>query len=76
MRVIAVVAPRNLRYHRLANRPERPFTHQEAEERDWAEIENLEKGGPIANADYFILNDGDIDRLHDQIDAVLETVKF
>ena len=74
--VIAILAPKSLRHRRLAQRPDRPFTDQEATERDWAEIENLEKGGPIANADYFILNDGDIDRLHDQIDAVLETVKF
>ncbi len=74
--VVAILAPKSLRHRRLTQRPDRPFTDQEATERDWAEIENLEKGGPIANADYFILNDGDIDRLHDQIDAVLETVKF
>ena len=74
--MVAILAPKSLRHRRLTQRPDRPFTDQEATERDWAEIENLEKGGPIANADYFILNDGDIDRLHDQIDAVLETVKF
>ena len=76
MRVIAVVAPRNLRYHRLANRPERPFTHQEAEERDWAEIENLEKGGPIAIADYFIQNDTSLETLHKHIDEILKDIHF
>ena len=52
--VVAVVAPRHVRHHRLANHPERPFTEAEASTRDWTEIENLEKGGPIAIADYYI----------------------
>lgn len=57
MIVVAVVAPRWLRYQRLAQRPVRPLTPQEAETRDWQEIENLEKGGPIAIADYTLVND-------------------
>lgn len=57
--VVAVMCDRSLRYARLAARPERPLTAAEAEGRDIAEIENLEKGGPIAIADYTILNNGD-----------------
>lgn len=57
MVVVAVVAPRLLRYARLAARPERSLTAAEAEARDYAEIEFLEKGGPIAMADFTILND-------------------
>src|SRR5690606_27158906 len=53
--VIAIVAPKRLRHRRLAVRPERPFTAKEATERDWSEIENLEKGGPIAMADHFVM---------------------
>jgi len=34
----------------------RPATRQQAIARDYAEIENIEKGGPIAMADYYILN--------------------
>lgn len=56
--VVAVVAPRHIRYHRLSQRPERPFNSTEAYERDTSEIENLEKGGPIAIADHFVINDG------------------
>ncbi len=56
--VVAVVADRHLRYQRLGSRPERPLTPQEAEWRDIQEIETLEKGGSIAIADHFILNNG------------------
>ncbi len=74
--VVAVVAPRRLRHRRLSQRPIRPLTHDEANKRDWAEIENLEKGGPVAIADYFIHNDSDLETLHKQIDTVLESTKF
>lgn len=74
--VVAVVAPKHLRHHRLANRPERPFTDTEANERDWSEIENLEKGGPIAIADHFIINDSGMDHLHQQVDDTLNEIEF
>lgn len=70
--VIAITTPRHLRYHRLTTRPDRPLTESEAQTRDWAEIENIEKGGPIAMADHFIMNDGDIDDLHKKIDDLLQ----
>ena len=73
---IAIVAPKHLRHARLTKRPIRPLTQQQAEERDWAEIENLEKGGPIAIADYFVTNDKDLDHLHQQIDAIAEKEEF
>lgn len=77
MTVIAIVAPRKLRHKRLAQRPERPFTEKEAMERDWSEIENLEKGGPIAIADHFVINDGTLEDLHAQLDAILtDEVRF
>jgi len=74
--VVAVVTPKRLRKARMSVRPERPMTGQEVDERDWAEIENLEKGGPIAIADYFIHNDGSLDKLHEQIDTILNETKF
>jgi dephospho-CoA kinase len=74
--VIAIVAPRRLRHRRLASRPERPFTAQEANDRDWSEIENLEKGGPIAIADHYIINDDDLEKLHQNIDDALEELSF
>lgn len=74
--VIAIVTPKHLRYQRMEKRPERPMTREEVDERDWAEIENLEKGGPIAIADYFIHNDKDLSWLHAQLDEVLHHCKF
>ena len=74
--VVAIVAPRRLRHRRLAQRPQRPFTAKEATERDWSEIENLEKGGPIAIADHFIINDSDLENLHLRIDEELAEIEF
>ena len=76
MTVAAIITPRPLRYRRLSQRPVRPLTAHEAQERDWSEIENLEKGGPIAIADHFIINDGSLERLHKQLDSELASIKF
>lgn len=76
MTVIAIVTPKHLRKQRMANRPERPMTSSEVDERDWAEIENLEKGGPIAVADYFIDNDADVSHMYKKIDEILAEIKF
>lgn len=74
--VVAIVAPKHLRHHRLTIRPLRPLTVEQANERDWSEIENLEKGGPIAIADHYLINDGDIVKLHAEIDALLRDIAF
>jgi dephospho-CoA kinase len=74
--VVAVVTPKHLRKNRMAIRPERPMTSEEVDERDWAEIENLEKGGPIAIADFFIHNAGSIEKLHDEVDEIIETLNL
>jgi len=71
MVVIAVVCERPLRYQRLAQRPERPLTAEEAQQRDTLEIENLEKGGPIAIADYTLLNNDRTEVLIASLDALL-----
>lgn len=74
--VTAVVAPKTLRHRRLTNRPIRPLTIEEANSRDWAEIENLEKGGPIAIADHYLTNEGSLDTLHKQVDQLLDETHF
>jgi dephospho-CoA kinase len=72
--VIAIVSPRRDRYARLANRPERPLTWEEAEVRDFREIEVLEKGGPIAVADYTLVNDKDAQTLLASLDALVASL--
>jgi dephospho-CoA kinase len=74
MHVLAIFTARALRYARLSQRAERPLTADEAEQRDFAEIENLEKGGPIAIADYTILNDGTEEDLLAEVDRLLAAI--
>jgi dephospho-CoA kinase len=74
--IIAIAAPRKLRHERLANRPERPLTDEEVTAREYAEIENIEKGGPIANADYTIVNDSTPEKLLKDLDKILELIDF
>lgn len=76
MIVVAITAPRWLRYARLASRPERPLTAVEAEVRDYQEIENLEKGGPIAIADFTLVNDGEPEDLLAALDALVGELAF
>ena len=72
----AIAAPRHLRYQRLATRADRPLTQSEARERDIQEIERLEKGGPIAMADYTLLNEGAPADLLRKLDALLDDLGF
>ena len=74
--LVAIVAARLLRYDRLAKRPERPLTSAEASARDVQEIERLEKGGPIAIADYTLLNDGSPTQMLERLDRLLATLGF
>lgn len=73
---IAVVVPKTLRYQRVAERPDRPFNLEEIRERDRSEIENLEKGGPIAAADYYILNDGSVSEMEGKLAEILQEIGF
>lgn len=73
MYVVGVLTTRSIRYERLAHRPVRPLSSEEAELRDFAEIENLEKGGPIAMADYVVLNDGSEEELLLAVDRLLSS---
>jgi dephospho-CoA kinase len=74
MKVVAIYTTRSVRYVRLSRRPERPLSFAEAEQRDYAEIENVEKGGPIAMADYTTVNDGTEKELFQAVDKLLSTL--
>ncbi|HSX40513.1 MAG TPA: AAA family ATPase [Candidatus Saccharimonadales bacterium] len=70
--VIAIYARPQVRYQRLSERSVRPISKEEARARDIAEIENLNKGGPIAIADFLIDNSSDTrEELHKKIDDIL-----
>jgi dephospho-CoA kinase len=74
--VVALFTPRALRYERLARREVRPLSREEAISRDYSEIDNIEKGGPIALADYTIVNDGTKEELRDNLDRILRREKI
>jgi len=80
---IAVYAPPELRYKRLSGRKlkvddkelrNRPATRNDAETRDFSEVENLNKGGTIAMADYTIVNTKDIEYFNSQLEEIYEEI--
>lgn len=73
-KVLAIYSPPNIRYERLAKREIRPLTLPEARLRDYAEIENIEKAGPIAMADWTIQNIGAREDLTKAVDEVIENL--
>ena len=76
MTVVAIVTPKALRRKRVAERPDRPFDAQAVAERDRAEIENLEKGGPIAIADYYIDNSGTVEEFQEAFGKLMKDIHF
>lgn len=74
--VVAVISERGIRYGRLGKRKERPLSEKEAETRDYAEIEKLEKGGPIAIADFVLVNNGRRKKLIKKLDRLIEKLEF
>jgi len=84
--IIAVYASPKTRYQRLENRAAkhgddpkmkyRSFSKKDAEIRDYAEIENIEKGGPIAMADYTFVNEGTIEELKQNVNNFINLWKL
>lgn len=72
LKVLALFCPKDERYSRLERRKERPIVKKIAEERDMSEIASLNKGGPIAIADFTIINDSSIKELEQNIDRLLD----
>jgi dephospho-CoA kinase len=75
---IAVATPRKVRYQRILARQDSHRKYANAEDimknRDIPEIENLEKGGPIAFANYTLLNNSTPEALIAQLNIVLKEI--
>lgn len=78
--VVAIHTSPNTRYERLSTRKHdvddrdhrmRLLTPEQAQKRDYAEIENIEKGGPIAMATYTIINEGTIEELKAAVQTLM-----
>ena len=75
LKVIAIVADKELRYSRLKDREIRPLTKEEAKARDLAEIENIRKAPPIAYADYYVLNNGTLEEYRDRLEEIIKELE-
>jgi dCMP deaminase len=82
-RCIAIQASPSLRYKRLSERKNideklihRPFSAEEAKSRDYAEIENIEKGGPIAIADVTIVNESTVDDFKEKLERLFKPKSY
>jgi dephospho-CoA kinase len=73
--VLAVWSSPATRHKRLMQRQIRPLTLEEAESRDKTEIENSDKGGPIAMADFTIVNETSVDDLRQETARILTKLK-
>jgi dephospho-CoA kinase len=73
--VLAVWSSPAARYARLTNRAKRALTLEEATSRDQSEIENINKGGPIAMADFTILNENSLEKLRRETERVVSALK-
>ncbi|MBM2825305.1 MAG: hypothetical protein HW402_969 [Dehalococcoidales bacterium] len=73
--VVAVWSSPKTRYARLMGRHQRPLTQDEAASRDRAEIENINKGGPIAMADFTIINESSREDLTEKTAGVVSGIR-
>ena len=73
--VVAVWASPRTRYQRLTTRLERQLTLEEAVNRDRAEIENINKGGPIAMADFTIINESSLEDLRQEAERIITKLR-
>ena len=74
-RVVAVYASPKARYERLAKRSNRGLTPEQAVSRDIAEIEHINKGGPIAMADFTITNESSLEDLEREAEKVISELR-
>lgn len=70
-KLLNIFTTKSIRYARLNKRPFRPLTNEEACSRDYSEIEKLDKGGPIAFADFTVFNDSSLDDLNNSLKEYL-----
>ncbi len=73
--IVAVWASPKTRQSRLNRRASRPLTAEEAASRDRAEIENTNKGGPIAIADFTISNESSVSSLRKETERVIARLR-
>jgi len=74
VQLLCIYASPKVRRERLKLRVVRPLSEEESRSRDIAEIENLNKGGPIAIADYLISNESDEGTFQKELERFYKTL--
>ncbi len=69
--IIGIHCPFKIRAERLKNRPKRPLTEEQTQSRDYAQIENLHQAGPIAYADFHIINMFNKENIYSEVNKIL-----
>jgi dephospho-CoA kinase len=73
--LVAVWSSPKTRYARLTTRSSRRLTLEESISRDRAEIENIAKGGPIAMADFTIINESSVGDLRREAERIISRLR-
>jgi dephospho-CoA kinase len=73
--LVAVWSSPKTRYGRLRGRASRRLTAEEAMSRDRAEIEHIGKGGPIAMADFTIINESSLENLKREAERIIAALR-
>ena len=73
--LVAVWASPRTRHARLSSRLERKLTAEEAASRDRAEVEKVNKGGPIAIADFTIINESSLKDLKREVRRIISELR-
>lgn len=78
---IAILASPAIRYVRLAERAQKDgrLSYRDPEvsrSRDHSEIEEIEKGGPIAMADHYVINEDSLSGLHKSLQQIYKNFQL
>ena len=84
LKILHIFSSPQVRYDRLTNKEydpkkdkkaiNRPYTAEETESRDHYDISKLNKGGPIAMADYTIINEGSAEELKKKVEELIKQI--
>lgn len=75
-KTLAIYSSPEDRIVRLSTRIYRPLKREEVISRDYSQIEKLHQAGPIARADFTIINDGSIDESFKKLDDLIKRLSI
>jgi dephospho-CoA kinase len=76
LKTIALLAPEHIRHRRLEQRAKDPLTKVDALKKDWEDVESHQRAIPVALANHFILNEGNLEQFYDDIRSTLKECGF